>query len=79
MCSFTTKYLKVFCTTENMAFKLCFEPVGGNKGSDDSISKKEETYKMAESYRAFAHSLIHEQDLHLDHKRIKRKGKNWNG
>ncbi|MBA0799224.1 hypothetical protein Gohar_009753, partial [Gossypium harknessii] len=39
----------------NMAFKLSFELVDAAKGSDDAIRKKEETHRMAEANRAFAH------------------------
>ncbi|TYI70731.1 hypothetical protein E1A91_D08G242300v1 [Gossypium mustelinum] len=40
---------------QNMAFKLSSELVDAAKGSDDVIHKKEETYKMAEANRSFAH------------------------
>ncbi|MFQ6627359.1 hypothetical protein Gotur_005074, partial [Gossypium turneri] len=43
------------CRGRNMAFKLSFELVDAAKGSDDVIHKKEETYKMAEANRSFAH------------------------
>nr|YP_010694962.1 ribosomal protein S7 [Hypecoum zhukanum]YP_010694974.1 ribosomal protein S7 [Hypecoum zhukanum]YP_010894699.1 ribosomal protein S7 [Hypecoum leptocarpum]YP_010894710.1 ribosomal protein S7 [Hypecoum leptocarpum]YP_010963275.1 ribosomal protein S7 [Hypecoum erectum]YP_010963290.1 ribosomal protein S7 [Hypecoum erectum]WCF60177.1 ribosomal protein S7 [Hypecoum zhukanum]WCF60189.1 ribosomal protein S7 [Hypecoum zhukanum]WJW71569.1 ribosomal protein S7 [Hypecoum leptocarpum]WJW71581.1 ribos len=39
----------------NMAFKLSSELVDAAKGSGDAIRKKEETHKMAEASRAFAH------------------------
>nr|YP_009108415.1 ribosomal protein S7 [Aphyllon californicum]YP_009108419.1 ribosomal protein S7 [Aphyllon californicum]CDH98529.1 ribosomal protein S7 [Aphyllon californicum]CDH98540.1 ribosomal protein S7 [Aphyllon californicum] len=39
----------------NMAFKLSSELVDAAKGSGDAIRKKEETHKMAETNRAFAH------------------------
>ncbi|KAH1032493.1 hypothetical protein J1N35_044667 [Gossypium stocksii] len=39
----------------NMAFKLSFELVDDAKGSGDAIRKKEETHRMAEANRAFAH------------------------
>ncbi|GFP87248.1 30S ribosomal protein s7 chloroplastic, partial [Phtheirospermum japonicum] len=39
----------------NMAFKLSSELVDAAKGSGDAIRKKEETHKMAEANRAFAH------------------------
>ncbi|RZC65339.1 hypothetical protein C5167_009029 [Papaver somniferum] len=39
----------------NMAFKLSFELVDAAKGSGDAIRKKEETHRMAEANRAFAH------------------------
>ncbi|KAF1876716.1 hypothetical protein Lal_00031529 [Lupinus albus] len=38
-----------------MAFKLSFELVDAAKGSGDAIRKKEETHRMAEENRAFAH------------------------
>lgn len=40
----------------NMAFKLSSELVDAAKGSGDAIRKKEETHRMAEANRAFAHS-----------------------
>ncbi|PPR97266.1 hypothetical protein GOBAR_AA23391 [Gossypium barbadense] len=40
---------------QNMAFKLSSELVDAAKGSGDVIRKKEETHKMAEANRAFAH------------------------
>ena len=39
----------------NMAFKLSSELVDAAKGSGDAVRKKEETHRMAESNRAFAH------------------------
>nr|YP_010831901.1 ribosomal protein S7 [Caragana brachypoda]WFG50959.1 ribosomal protein S7 [Caragana brachypoda] len=39
----------------NMAFKLSSELLDASKGSGDAIRKKEETYRMAEANRAFAH------------------------
>ncbi|QHO53329.1 hypothetical protein HN51_022169 [Arachis hypogaea] len=39
----------------NMAFKLSSELVDAVKGSGDAIRKKEETHRMAEANRAFAH------------------------
>ena len=39
----------------NMAFKLSSELVDAAKGSGDAIRKKEETHRMAEANRAFAH------------------------
>nr|WRP99194.1 ribosomal protein S7 [Amorphophallus muelleri]WRP99208.1 ribosomal protein S7 [Amorphophallus muelleri] len=39
----------------NMAFKLSSELVDAAKGSGGAIRKKEETYKMAEANRTFAH------------------------
>ncbi|PIA28987.1 hypothetical protein AQUCO_06400038v1 [Aquilegia coerulea] len=41
---------------QNMAFKLSSEIVDAAKGRGDAIRKKEETHKMAEANRAFAHS-----------------------
>ncbi|RHN63355.1 30S ribosomal protein S7 [Medicago truncatula] len=38
-----------------MALKLSSELVDAAKGSDDAIHKKEETRRMAEANRAFAH------------------------
>ncbi|MFQ6626720.1 hypothetical protein Gotur_005561 [Gossypium turneri] len=38
-----------------MAFKLSSELVDTAKGSGDVIRKKEETHRMAEANRAFAH------------------------
>ncbi|KAI7743288.1 hypothetical protein M8C21_001957 [Ambrosia artemisiifolia] len=49
----------------NMAFKLSSELVDVAKGSGNAIRKREETYRMAEANRAFARSLIHEQDLYI--------------
>ncbi|KAK6139098.1 hypothetical protein DH2020_027159 [Rehmannia glutinosa] len=43
------------CSGRNMAFKLSSELVDAAKGSGDAIRKKEETHKMAEANRAFAH------------------------
>nr|YP_009450128.1 ribosomal protein S7 [Burmannia oblonga]YP_009450129.1 ribosomal protein S7 [Burmannia oblonga]ANK36325.1 ribosomal protein S7 [Burmannia oblonga]ANK36326.1 ribosomal protein S7 [Burmannia oblonga] len=40
---------------QNMALKLSSELVDAAKGSGDAIRKKEETHRMAESNRAFAH------------------------
>ncbi|KAK8962724.1 hypothetical protein KSP40_PGU020436 [Platanthera guangdongensis] len=39
----------------NMAFQLSSELVDAAKGSGDAIRKKEETHRMAEANRAFAH------------------------
>jgi len=39
----------------NMAFKLSFELVDVAKGNGDAIRKKEETHRMVEANRAFAH------------------------
>ncbi|KAG8634274.1 hypothetical protein MANES_17G022247v8 [Manihot esculenta] len=39
----------------NMAFKLSSKLVDAAKGSGDIIRKKEETHRMAEANRAFAH------------------------
>nr|YP_009000140.1 ribosomal protein S7 [Silene chalcedonica]YP_009000153.1 ribosomal protein S7 [Silene chalcedonica]AGZ18131.1 ribosomal protein S7 [Silene chalcedonica]AGZ18144.1 ribosomal protein S7 [Silene chalcedonica] len=39
----------------NMAFKLSSELVDAAKGKGDAIRKKEETHRMAEANRAFAH------------------------
>jgi small subunit ribosomal protein S7 len=39
----------------NMSFKLISELVDAAKGSGDAIRKKEETHRMAEANRAFAH------------------------
>ncbi|KAK8596911.1 hypothetical protein V6N12_065390 [Hibiscus sabdariffa] len=39
----------------NMAFKLSSELVDAAKGNGDAIRKKEETHRMAEANRAFAH------------------------
>ncbi|GMN69223.1 hypothetical protein TIFTF001_038269 [Ficus carica] len=39
----------------NMVFKLSSELVDAAKGSGDAIRKKEETHRMAEANRAFAH------------------------
>ncbi|RHN59674.1 30S ribosomal protein S7 [Medicago truncatula] len=39
----------------NMAFKLSSELVDAAKGSGDAIRKKQETHRMAEANRAFAH------------------------
>ena len=38
-----------------MAFKLSSKLVDVAKGSGDAICKKEETHRMAEANRAFAH------------------------
>ncbi|TYJ49200.1 hypothetical protein E1A91_A01G117600v1, partial [Gossypium mustelinum] len=43
------------CLGQNMAFKLSSELVDAAKGSGDAIRKKEETHRMAEANRAFAH------------------------
>ncbi|KAK8339252.1 hypothetical protein V6Z11_A08G022400 [Gossypium hirsutum] len=43
------------CPGRNMAFKLSSELVDAAKGSGDAIRKKEETHRMAEANRAFAH------------------------
>nr|YP_010965008.1 ribosomal protein S7 [Vicia tibetica]WNM89911.1 ribosomal protein S7 [Vicia tibetica] len=40
---------------QNMAFKLSSELVDAAKGSGDAIRKKEETHRMAEAKRSFAH------------------------
>uniref|UniRef100_A0A3Q7EC97 Small ribosomal subunit protein uS7 domain-containing protein n=1 Tax=Solanum lycopersicum TaxID=4081 RepID=A0A3Q7EC97_SOLLC len=40
----------------NMAFKLSSELVDESKGSGDAICKKEETHRIVEEKRAFAHS-----------------------
>nr|QWX89977.1 ribosomal protein S7 [Aeginetia indica] len=40
---------------QNMAFRLSYELVDAAKGSGDAIRKKEDTHKMAEANRAFAH------------------------
>jgi small subunit ribosomal protein S7 len=40
---------------QNMALKLSSELVDAAKGSGDAIRKKEETHKMTEANRAFAH------------------------
>ena len=45
------------CPGGNIAFKLSFELVDAPKGSGDAIRKKEETPRMAEANRAFAHFL----------------------
>ncbi|KAJ8746913.1 hypothetical protein K2173_007681 (mitochondrion) [Erythroxylum novogranatense] len=39
----------------NMAFKFSSELVDAAKGSGDAIRKKEETHRMAEANRTFAH------------------------
>nr|YP_009340543.1 ribosomal protein S7 [Porterella carnosula]YP_009340550.1 ribosomal protein S7 [Porterella carnosula]APQ40116.1 ribosomal protein S7 [Porterella carnosula]APQ40123.1 ribosomal protein S7 [Porterella carnosula] len=39
----------------NMAFKLSSELVDAAKGSGDAIRKREETHRMAEANKAFAH------------------------
>ena len=38
-----------------MAFKLSSELVDAAQGSGDAIRKKEETHRMAEANRSFAH------------------------
>ncbi|KAF3639886.1 30S ribosomal protein S7, chloroplastic [Capsicum annuum] len=43
------------CLGLSMAFKLSSELVDAAKGSGDTIRKKEETHKMAEANKAFAH------------------------
>ncbi|KAG4151863.1 hypothetical protein ERO13_D04G096596v2 [Gossypium hirsutum] len=43
------------CPGRNMAFKLSSELVDAAKGSGDAIRKKEETHRMTEANRAFAH------------------------
>ncbi|KAK8926074.1 hypothetical protein KSP39_PZI018889 [Platanthera zijinensis] len=43
----------------NMAFQLSSELVDAAKGSGDAIRKKEETHRMAEANRAFAHFPFH--------------------
>nr|YP_010144974.1 ribosomal protein S7 [Exacum affine]YP_010144989.1 ribosomal protein S7 [Exacum affine]QQL92379.1 ribosomal protein S7 [Exacum affine]QQL92394.1 ribosomal protein S7 [Exacum affine] len=40
---------------KSLAFKLSSELVDAAKGSGDAIRKKEETHRMAEANRAFAH------------------------
>nr|YP_009141579.1 ribosomal protein S7 [Lens culinaris]AIL56104.1 ribosomal protein S7 [Lens culinaris] len=40
---------------QNMAFKLSSELMDAAKGSGDAIRKKEETHRMGEANRAFAH------------------------
>nr|YP_010268769.1 ribosomal protein S7 [Caragana brevifolia]YP_010758642.1 ribosomal protein S7 [Caragana opulens]UIG88037.1 ribosomal protein S7 [Caragana brevifolia]WEW73106.1 ribosomal protein S7 [Caragana opulens]WFG50199.1 ribosomal protein S7 [Caragana opulens]WGF20209.1 ribosomal protein S7 [Caragana opulens] len=40
---------------QNMAFKLSSEVLDAIKGSGNAIRKKEETHRMAEANRAFAH------------------------
>jgi small subunit ribosomal protein S7 len=40
---------------QNMAFKLSYELIDAAKDNGDAIRKKEETHKMAEANRAFAH------------------------
>ncbi|KAL3613106.1 NAD(P)H-quinone oxidoreductase subunit 2 A, chloroplastic [Castilleja foliolosa] len=55
----------------NMAFKLSSELVDAAKGSGDAIRKKEETHKMAEANRAFAHfQEPHNENFILDSTRI---------
>jgi small subunit ribosomal protein S7 len=39
----------------NMAFKLSYELIDAARDSGEAIRKKEETHKMAEANRAFAH------------------------
>ncbi|KAJ9181111.1 hypothetical protein P3X46_009277 [Hevea brasiliensis] len=39
----------------NMVFKLSFELVDAAKGSGDAIRKKEETHRVEEANKAFAH------------------------
>jgi small subunit ribosomal protein S7 len=39
----------------NMAFKLSYELIDAAKDNGDAIRKKEETHRMAEANRAFAH------------------------
>lgn len=39
----------------NMAFKLSYELIDAARDNGDAIRKKEETHKMAEANRAFAH------------------------
>nr|BDW36486.1 ribosomal protein S7 [Hyophila propagulifera] len=39
----------------NMAFKLSYELIDAARDSGDAIRKKEETHRMAEANRAFAH------------------------
>ncbi|EEF41974.1 chloroplast 30S ribosomal protein S7, putative [Ricinus communis] len=43
------------CSGRNMAFKLSSKLVDAAKGSGDAIRKKEETRRMGEANRAFAH------------------------
>ncbi|KAF5812789.1 30S ribosomal protein S7 [Helianthus annuus] len=43
------------CPGRNMAFKLSSKLVDAAKGSGDAIRKREETHRMAEANRAFAH------------------------
>nr|QBK82293.1 ribosomal protein S7 [Cyrtosia septentrionalis] len=40
---------------QNMAFQLSYELIDAAKGRGDAIRKKEETHRMAEANRAFAH------------------------
>ena len=39
----------------NMSFKLSYELIDAARDNGDAIRKKEETHKMAEANRAFAH------------------------
>nr|YP_009867240.1 ribosomal protein S7 [Calliergonella cuspidata]QKG04478.1 ribosomal protein S7 [Calliergonella cuspidata] len=39
----------------NMAFKLSYESIDAARDNGDAIRKKEETHRMAEANRAFAH------------------------
>ena len=39
----------------NMAFKLSYELIDAARDNGDAIRKKEETHRMAEANRAFAH------------------------
>ncbi|CAN6453967.1 unnamed protein product [Victoria cruziana] len=43
------------CPGRNMAFKLSSELVDATRQSGDATRKKEETHRMAEANRAFAH------------------------
>ncbi|RZC92518.1 hypothetical protein C5167_041862 [Papaver somniferum] len=43
------------CPGQNISFKLSSELVDAAKGSGDAIRKKEETHRMAEANRDFAH------------------------
>lgn len=53
-----TKWMLNFCRKRNeksMAEKLAGEILAAAKGEGSSVKKKEDTHKMAESNRAFAH------------------------
>jgi len=43
------------CPGQNMTFKLSSELADAAKGSGDAIHKKEETHRMTEANRAYAH------------------------